>query len=404
MACSGGGRQGLKEAQEYPEDFDGYAVGHPPWLLSHLHPWVVYIGNANLDPKSDTYISPELISKLNGRVQTICDSQDGVTDGIIISPWTCDFNSSQLLCEDNNNTQSSCLAEAQLSTWDLLYNNWVDSTTNLISPPLMLGADVSALTGSHVPSGFGTQYVENFVMNNTKWNFSEISPWTVQLADSINPGNSNAARYDLSALRSANAKIIHYHGLADPLIPPAFSIYYNEQVAKTMYPDDATALQDFYRLFLVPGMYHCRESAGAPWYFAGGGQQVVGANNSVPGYSDSQHDILLAVMDWVENGTAPNSIIATKYHNDTVSQGVYKQMPLCPYPQQAQYIGNDVNDATSWVCSNGTSMNLPEMAIEPQGSIALKGSTTTSTAVMHSIPSYLTLSISLLLVFSVIVF
>jgi feruloyl esterase len=92
----------------------------------------------------------------------------------------------------------------------------------------------------------------------------------------------------------------------------------------------------------------------APWYFAGPNQAEVlsPSTHSVPGFSDPQHDILLALMDWVEHGNAPDQIIATKYVNDTTHDEVLRQRPLCMYPKQARYVGSgDVNDAGNWQCA-----------------------------------------------------
>lgn len=96
----------------------------------------------------------------------------------------------------------------------------------------------------------------------------------------------------------------------------------------------------------------------APWYIAGPGQSnTLGPTAySVPGFSDPQHDILLAMMAWVENGTAPDSLIATKFENeyelDKPHTAVIRQRPLCMYPKTAKYLGTgDVNKAESWKCS-----------------------------------------------------
>lgn len=91
----------------------------------------------------------------------------------------------------------------------------------------------------------------------------------------------------------------------------------------------------------------------APWYFAGGNQagSLSTSLHSVPGFSDARHDVLLAMMAWVENGTAPTEIIATKWKNDTLQDGVLRQRPLCMFPKQAVYNGTgDVNSASSWSC------------------------------------------------------
>ena len=94
-------------------------------------------------------------------------------------------------------------------------------------------------------------------------------------------------------------------------------------------------------------------SFNASWYFAGSSQAgLLGPTiHSTPGYSDAKHDIILALMNWVENGTAPDSIIATKYANDTEHTAVMRQRPICPHPKQAQYKGTgDPNAPDSWEC------------------------------------------------------
>jgi feruloyl esterase len=73
--------------------------------------------------------------------------------------------------------------------------------------------------------------------------------------------------------------------------------------------------------------------------------------HSVPGFSDSKHDVLLAMMAWVENGTAPDAIVATKYVNDATHDSVLRQRPICKYPDQAKWNGKGgINDTNSWSC------------------------------------------------------
>ena len=101
------------------------------------------------------------------------------------------------------------------------------------------------------PSSFGIGFVENFILNNTAWDWQDFNYDTVQLADRLDPGQSNADDFDLSAFHKAGGKLIHYHGYSDPLIPTGSSIYYYSQVAKTM-ANSETSLDDFYRMFLIP--------------------------------------------------------------------------------------------------------------------------------------------------------
>ena len=91
----------------------------------------------------------------------------------------------------------------------------------------------------------------------------------------------------------------------------------------------------------------------APWYFAGPNQApaLSSSLHSVPGFMDSKHDILLALMDWVEHGDAPENMIATTWKNDTAQDKVYRQRPLCFYPKQAVYRGHgDPNKPQNWDC------------------------------------------------------
>jgi hypothetical protein len=110
-------------------------------------------------------------------------------------------------------------------------------------------------------------------------------------------------------------------------------------------------------------MSQCGQSEIAPYYIAAAGQIVQTAEGngfSVPGYVDPEHDILLAMMQWVENGTAPEQLIATKWNNDTLEDGIVMQRTLCPYPQKAIYGGSgDWHAASSWSCQEGDLLPFP---------------------------------------------
>jgi hypothetical protein len=107
----------------------------------------------------------------------------------------------------------------------------------------------------------------------------------------------------------------------------------------------------------------CGESDVAPYFIAAAGQVVQsdqGNSWSVPGYEDPQHDVLLAMVNWVENGTAPTSIIASKWNNNTVENGILMQRPLCPYPQKAVYVGTgDYTLPSSFTCQGGDTLQFP---------------------------------------------
>lgn len=145
-----------------------------------------------------------------------------------------------------------------------------------------------------------------------------------------------------------------YHGLSDGLIATRSSNVFYSRVAEALGGYDK--LNSWFRLFIVPGLQHVTGTAvDAPWYFAQpNGPAALGTDiYSVPGFEDAQHDALFALMDWVENGRAPDQIIATTWNNSTdPSSGVLRQRPLCPWPQRAVYQGSgDVNSAHSWNCT-----------------------------------------------------
>lgn len=126
---------------------------------------------------------------------------------------------------------------------------------------------------------------------------------------------------------------------------------------KDLVPEGIEA-DSWYKYFHVPGMEHCAGTAtNAPWYFAGAIQANTlgvrpGTVSGVPGFRDAEHDILLALMRWTEGGQAPDRIIATKWHNDTLPDEVSRQRPLCPYPERARYSGQgNPDEAASWKCS-----------------------------------------------------
>lgn len=144
-----------------------------------------------------------------------------------------------------------------------------------------------------------------------------------------------------------------FHGMSDGLIATRSSNVFYDRVAELV----DTPMDDWFRLFIVPGMQHVSGTAvDAPYYFA----QPNAAGDlgtdvfSTPGFEDAQHDALMALMEWVEEGQAPDQIIATTWTNSTdPSSGVLRQRPLCPWPQTAVYDGTgDVNSAQSWSCSS----------------------------------------------------
>ncbi|KAK0099373.1 hypothetical protein ONS96_008404 [Cadophora gregata f. sp. sojae] len=373
-ACSTGGRQGLKEIQMFPEDFDGVVAAAPAWWMSRLQPWSLQVGLWNLPVDSPTHIPSHLFPIIAKEVLRQCDSQDGLTDGIIQSPYSCEFDPSVLLCTPGRNT-STCLTAPQLKTLYKFYHDWTDSDNNLLFPSFPLGSESQSPfllnTDSGIPSSYGTSWVSNMVLNLSSttsqvYNWSSPSNWnisTVHLGDNLNPGRANADDFDISPFASRGGKLIHYHGLSDGLIPAGSSLYFYNQVLNTLTPSTtkpSNPISHFYKLYLIPGMLHCSRSTGdAPWYINGGGQAFALGDTvtGVPGFETSngcdaaRYDVLKAVKRWVEEGVEPREMVATKFVDDDVRKGVRRQRKVCPFPERAVWDGVGDGDVEgSWRC------------------------------------------------------
>ncbi|KAK4542340.1 hypothetical protein LTR36_006796 [Oleoguttula mirabilis] len=360
--CSTGGRQGLKEVQEFPEDFDGVVVGAPAWQTKHLQPWTLLQGKINLPLNSSTHIPSAKFDIVAAEVLRQCDPQDGVTDNIISDPRGCIFDPAPLGCAADTVNTTDCLTSEQLQTLNQLYTDYRYPNGSLIFPHLELGSEaqwsITLGVPDGVPSGLGIDYAQDFLQLGPTYNYTDYNFGLIQLADRLDPGNATADNFDLRPFQQRGGKLLHYHGLADGLISEGTSPYFYHHVEQAMGAHDIS-LGGFYRFFEVPGMQHCSQSpapVNAPWYFGGATQasDLNGTFYGVPGFRDREHDIVLALMAWVEHGTAPERIVATKWVDDDPDMGVLAQRGLCPYPGRAVYDGQgNITQASSWGCEDG---------------------------------------------------
>lgn len=352
-SCSNGGRQGLMELTAYPDDYDGIISGAPAWWMTHLFTWMAQIEKINA-PDLPGHISDSLFQLINSEIKSQCSPQNGVNDGIIADPRRCHFVPEGLLCNATQAlTGSECLTSPQISTLYHMLNDWVETNQTFVHPALDLGAEY--VLGNPAGASYGFDFLRNMVYNSTSYGTADFDFLrTMQFADFVVGGTLNAD-FAVERFRARGGKIIQYHGLTDDLIPSGDSIYWHRKVQERLV-SQGLSVDDWYRLFLVPGMNHCAaSSSGAPWYFAAASHHstVKGALYSTPGFADAKHDITLALLDWVEKGIPPAEIVATLYKNETVGLGVEKQRPLCPYPRSAVYSGKgDIDVAVNWACSS----------------------------------------------------
>ncbi|KAI1176224.1 Tannase/feruloyl esterase [Nemania sp. FL0916] len=354
--CSTGGRQGLKEMQNFPDSFDGVLVGAAAWYTNHLNNWVTQVASYNWPADDAKHIDWQLLPSIAPLISKQCDDIDGAADGIISLPGLCNVTFEELLCEKPGANQSACLTAAQTETLKNVYSDWKTPSGELLYKGLLPGSEQQMYTVLNYSdaSPYGIGYARYFVLNNATYRLSDFNDSLVTIAERTDPGNSTADNYDLAAFRDRGGKMIMYHGQADGLVPTQGSTLYYDRVVEKM-GGNVTATQEFFRYFMVPGMQHCWTTpVDAPWAFAGASQASVLGNDtwSVPGFRDAQHDILLALMDWVEKNATVDQVVATTWTKPTnTSSGVLKQRPLCPYPQMARWDGDgDMNNATSWSC------------------------------------------------------
>lgn len=263
--CSTGGRQGLKEVEMYPEDFDGVIAGSPAWWTAHLQTWTVKAGTYNSPDADGSQIPESLFEWIEDQIVKQCDPQDGLKDNIISSPQQCELNLEALLCNTQNGNSSTCLSPAQLGTLYSIYNDYVDTNQTFAFPHLLPGSESqwSVLINNGSGNPLGYQYVQYFLGLGPQWSPNQFNYSIVQLADYLDPGNATAKDFDISPFQKSGGKLLMYHGMADGLIPTDSSRYFYNQVTKSLVPKGVD-LDSFYRFFYIPGMQYV---SGTPFYY-----------------------------------------------------------------------------------------------------------------------------------------
>jgi feruloyl esterase len=315
--CSTGGRQGLKEAQRFPDDYDGIIAGAPANPRTHLAFGTMWIAHANLkDPAS--YIPPVKYPAIHQAVLNACDALDGLKDGLITDPTRCHFDPQVIACKGDDSSQ--CLTVPQMETVKrILSPSRNPRTGEEIFPGLEPGAELGwATLAGPQPFAAITDHFKYVVFKDPNWDWKTLNfDSDVALADKIDNDTINATDANLKPFFGRKGKLLLYHGWADQNVAPQSTINYYKRVVDTLGGESKTA--DSIRLFMAPGMAHC-----------GGGE---GPNT---------FDMMSAVTDWRENGHPPERIIASR---------TGRTRPLCAYPQVAKYKGSgSIDDAESFVC------------------------------------------------------
>jgi len=324
--CSNGGRQALMEAQRFPDDFDGIVAGAPALdFVGIAAQFIKDIQAVFPDERSMTspMFSLDTLKSVEAQIVEKCDALDGVKDGLIEDPRRCNIDVAAL----------TGLSDVQKTALRKIYAETpgVDGPMQSAQPvggegaaagwpTWITGGGTTTPQGPSLRYGFGTQFFMYFVFNDPKWDYRAYEVRNAR-KDAHQIGTLlNATNPDLSAFKAKGRKLIMWHGWSDPALTALGSIKYYDQVQSR----DA-GVRDYFRLFMMPGVLHC-----------------------VGGPGPDTADTTEAIINWVENGSAPDRIIARKQGADgTVS----RTRPLCPYPQHAVYKGSgSTDDAANFQC------------------------------------------------------
>jgi len=334
------------EAQRFPEDFDGIVVAAPANFWSHHFAGFIFNEQAVL---GNGAIPPAKLSVIQSAALAKCDKLDGVEDGVMTDPRDCNFNPATVQCSGADSP--NCLTAAQVEAVKKILSGPRSRTGQQIylgyepGAAAVSGAWGAWITGTGSGKGndtiqalFGNGYFANMVFEDPAWDFNTFNlDADTAFADATTAGIFNSNSPDLSRFKAHGGKLIHWHGWEDPAIAPRDSIRYYESVVTQQSnganDQGASALhetQTFYRLFMAPGVLHC-----------GGG----------PG--PNTFDVLGPLVKWVEQGVAPDQILATKFNGDNPANGIAATRPLCLYPAVAEYKGKgDPSDASNFDCKD----------------------------------------------------
>jgi Tannase and feruloyl esterase len=350
IGCSTGGREGITAANRFPGDYDGIIAGGP--TLDYTG------GRISANWNSRAYqAAPIPANKLDLIAKEVlrqCDGVDGLVDGLIDDPRSCHFDPSPLLCVPGGS--SDCLIAGQINTIQQIYGGPKSSSGVQLFPGFSPGGENGNFGWLEwiVPNTWPYPQSRQWVAQDQFFRFFVYGPtydWTTfnfdvdppKLASWSNLINSGA---DLSAYYARGGKIIMFQGWSDFSANPKSTIQYFENEIGHM---GQSIVDSFMRLYMVPGMNHCRGLGPGPNNF----------------------DELAALENWIEQGAAPKSIVATHSTGNTVD----RTRPLCPYPEVARYTGSgsiDIADNFSCVTQRRiTGITLDRWITVPRGSFSV---------------------------------
>jgi feruloyl esterase len=331
QGCSTGGRQGMMESQRYPDDYEGIIAGAPVYDTTVQTSGFI---RGQLFSAPERRFSGAHAAALNTAVLAACDSLDGAEDQVITDVKACRFDPSQLLCESDA-AADSCLAPPQVDAARQLYDGVRLADGRVAAYENTPGSETAwsfALSGLGDP-GMSQQEFFAVFFGEFGVDLSTLTPEeivekvTSTRMDEIYSANDP----DLSAFAARGGKLLLYHGMLDAVANPPATVDYYQNLLETTGPLVDGEVIDFARLFLMPGVGHC-----------------------IGGPGPSAADWLTALETWVEQGQAPDQIIAQRiaspFEPPPAEPIPPRVRPLCPYPALPHYVGGDVDAAASFRC------------------------------------------------------
>jgi tannase/feruloyl esterase len=320
--CGGGSIAALKEAQKYPDDYNGVVVGGFAAHLTHHTFAQMWIWQAtHHDPDSE--IPAAKFPAIHQAALAACDANDGVKDGVIENPPACKFDPALIECRGPDN--NGCLTKGQVEAARKLYAGPRNPRTGeQIYSSLYPGSELGwgQLTGD-APISITTDFMKYFVLKDPNWDY-KTRPINfdsdVAVADKPENQPVNAIDPDIRKFVARGGKMMLWGGWNDAGVPPLEVVNYYNNVVKTI---GAKPAMSAVRLYMVPGVGHC-----------GGGEGT------------DHFDLFPALQQWVEQKQAPANLVASRIENGKE----VRTRPLCAYPEIATYKGGDPNEAANFAC------------------------------------------------------
>jgi len=318
VGCSTGGRQGHYLAQNFPDYYDGILAGANAYnwdrfITSELWPQVV------MNQIVGRPISAAKLTVANNAAIAACDALDGITDGLIQDPRACTYNAKFAMCTafGGSSTDANCLTPLEASAINRIWDGPKDAQGNRVWYGLERGTPLGSLAGT-TPFSIATDHFRYWIHQdpNFDWHTVTMDTFVTDMLASIAKFNDVIGTDDdLNAFRDSGGRMITYHGLSDPLIFPRGTYHYYNTIAQGNY----AAAQTFYRYFPYPGNGHCG---------GGTGPQI------------NEGALFSTLVNWVENGVAPDSVVGSQ----SLGGGVTRTRKICMYPNVPVYNGSGSTD------------------------------------------------------------